>query len=543
MIIDVQKTYKIKPDGKTDNVAALMKMRGALAGSDDHHILIFPGTEKKVLYSDNRWMYGLRSFELVNACIRSSYTGSDEAMSRPLWVGEMFQNNVLGYTGTKIYATADKFKGVKAGSRVIQLITQLNNYLAGDRVMLYFDNYADSGYPPPAKAEWHEIESFLHNDIIILRRPIQADYIDTVWDNPIITGGGCGHPRILNLDRKENPYCKYAKFTSVDFGPGNWAYAAQRVEMTRCKFEDGFFWPSENEIATFEDMDVDRSEFDKLVNTVVCKNVRFNKSANGGGSINSIVVDGCQSAESIRFDSRYIHIKNTHIRGNDDPDPWINSLADYPARNPVRRYTIEDLTFSSGPSSKSDAHIAIAPFNQMTIQVSSSGEIVTKDFDIVKTIEPGTTILFSENGENGGLVTDVTHNGSMFLISGRWAWPQPGSKWLWCHVKEVIDLGGHRALDSKKIWHGNSIRWKGNRTSGIHIMHLNQDDFTGNRLIDVYGYLISIRMFGKGSNIEIQNAYPFGTIPLDFTGYQWVKQLYLIGSGGRFDIIIEWKQY
>lgn len=546
MIIDATK-YRLK-DGTYD----LMKMRTAMAiKNQPHYTINFPPGEIK--YLNNRWLFGIRSFEIVgnDSILRSIYSGNDDAFQRPLFVGELFQNNVLAYTGEKKYVTADRIKPAKAGADIIELDTYDNHYYPGDRVLLYAGNYADSGYPPPASAEWHEIDAvFSPINKIKLKRPLEKNYPGNVWDNPGISGGGCGLPRIINLDRSENPYCKYAKFTGITFGnatgggKGNVIFPAERLEMVRCKGE-GYFWPSENRIATFEDMDVNEVEFDKLVNTVICTRVTFKGSPNGGGSVDKIVINDCQAGESMRFDPRVLEIRNTHIRGNDDPDSWICSLADYPARNPIRRIIIDSLTFSSGDKSKADAHINVAPFNAMRVSVNSAGEISTKDFEHVKTIEPGTTIMFAEDGSNGGLVTNISHNGTWFLITGNWNRPEAGTIWRWSHVKEVTDLGGHRVLDGKQLWHNNSIRWKGNQSAGpIKTMNLNQDDFTGNRLIDIYGFLISVKIFGEPSkSIEIQNADPFGTIPFGFEGYKWVKQLYLIGTGGRFDIIVEWKPF
>jgi hypothetical protein len=575
-VIDVQKKYGIVADGNTDNAAALMKLRDDLAGKGKpHFVLYFPAGE--IHYSNNRWLYGIESFELIGdgSIFRSIYSGSDEAFQRPFFVGEMFQNNTLSYLGTKEYETADRFASVNAGSTIIQLSTSLNNYAAGNRVLLYTGNYADSGYPPPASAEWHEIES-VNGQTITLKRPIERNYPGDVFDNQWITGGGCGKPRILNLDRPQNVYCKYAKFAGITFGNatgggmGNVIFPAERLEMIRCRGE-GFFWPSETRVATFEDMDVNKVEFDKLVNIVICNRVTFKNSANGGGTIDRIVLNDCQAGESVRFDSRYVEIRNSHIRGNADPDPWIASLADHPARNPIRRLTIENVTFSSGDQSLSDAHINVAPFNSIRIGCVSGKKILTSDFSLVKTIEPGTTVLFNEDGSDGGTVTSITYDGLEFVIEGDWNYMPPiGSLWRWCYVKEVIDLGGNRVLDNKKLWHGNSIRWKGNQsTGGVKEMHLTEKDFKwpGNILVDVYGYIESIDFYPSkrygdaGATLNIQDIGGqnlFQTILTSMAANHviiggWVKQIYLNTfniTGGvisellpKFEVVVRWRPF
>ena len=578
--IDVQKEYGIIPDGKTDNAPALMAMRSELAGKNKpHHVLVFPPGE--IVYSNNRWLFGIYSFEVTgnNTTFRSLYNGNDDAFQRPLFVGEMFQNNTLEYIGTKIYETADLFDPITAGASIIHISRVFNQYQAGDRVLLYAGNYAADGYPPPATAEWHEIES-MSGQTITLKRPLENNYPGGVWDNPVISGGGCGLSRILNLDRAENVYCKYARFTGVTFGnatgggAGNVIFPADRLEMIRCKGE-GFFWPSENRTALFEDMDVNEVEFDKLVDKVVCNRVNFTGSPNGGGSINSIEINDCRAGESMRFDPRDLVILNSHIRGNSNPDSWISSLSDYPARNPVRRITIGGLTFSSGPGSLTDTHINKMPFNSMQIDLVDGKKIKTSVFDLVKTMEPGTTILFNEDGSDGGLITSITHDGQFFVISGNWNKVSPASVWRWCYVKEVIDRGGHRVLDGKRLSHGTSIRWKGNTSTGpVKEMHLTEKDFiwhergNGNFIVDMYCQLETIECFvakpygHNGAMISIQRGDDYKdlfTANLKVTGAttshpgQWVKQIVLNTYNvtgpvspdvlPKFDIVVKWRPF
>src|SRR5882724_467760 len=105
-IIDVQAEYNILADGVTDNVAGLNAMRLALAGRNKpHYIMLFPPGE--IRYSDNRWLFGIHSFEVLgnDTVFRSLYSGLDDAFQRPFFVGELLQNNVLDYTGTKQYVT------------------------------------------------------------------------------------------------------------------------------------------------------------------------------------------------------------------------------------------------------------------------------------------------------------------------------------------------------------------------------------------------------------------------------------------------------
>jgi hypothetical protein len=323
-------------------------------------------------------------------------------------------------------------------------------------------------------------------------------------------------------------------------------------------------------------MDINEVEFDKLVNTVICNRVTFKGSPNGGGSIDKIVIKDCQAGESMRFDPRSLEIKNTHIRANVKPDAWIPALADYPARNPIRRITIDRLTFSSTNDSHAESHIGMAPFNSLVIGATSGKNILTSDFNNVKMMEAHTTVLFNENGLDGGLVTSITYQNGMFVIGGNWnAVPTAGAVWKWCHVREIIDMGGHRVLDNKHLWDGNSIRWKGNQnTDTIKQMHLDQNDFkwikggSGNITVDLYGYIEQIESFISkpygdiGAMINIESVNPYQQLYLTNTKTKisqpsyngsWIKQLALntFSVTGevtndvlpKFDILIRWRSF
>jgi hypothetical protein len=527
MIIDTWKSpYSIKCDGRRDNATGLMKLREALAISDEHHTINF--RSGIMLSSFNKWLVGIRSFEVVGngTVFKSLYIGSDEAFHRSVFVGEMFQNNVLGYKGTKEYETADRFMEAMAGASEVALITNKGNYAAGDRILLYSGNYAPDGYPPPAAAEWRTVIK-VEGSILHLDMPITKNYLESQWDNPVISGGGCGKPRVINLDRNENRYCDYARFTGITFAnstdgvDGNFTFPAMRLELRRCKIE-GFFWPSEARTVIVEDTVINKTEFDKLVESVECTRVRFAGSANGGGSIDKIVLTDCQAASGIRFDPRHLWLKNIHIRQAPDPavnvDEWISSVDTYPAKNPIRSVSIQNLTLSSSPDAKADCHISKFSHSKLEIVVvTNNGEIVTRDFNLVKTMEIGTTVLSKDDGTNGGLVTDIYYDSIGFIIRGTWKKPEPGETWIWSYVKNVIDLGGHRILDGKRLYDGNSIRWKGNICeSHLKEMHLTEADFiwrkgqNSNIQFALYGHFVSVEFYltkpAPGMKMNIQAA-------------------------------------
>lgn len=170
-------------------------------------------------------------------------------------------------------------------------------------------------------------------------------------------------------------------------------------------------------------------------------------------------------------------------------------------------------------------------------------------------MEPG-TLINNENGTNGGYVTEIIPDGDNAKISGTWNQPIKGEKWLFSHVKEVIDNGGHRNLNGKiKTNYGpQSKRWQGNTSTGeVKEMHLTEADFTGtNPRIRMNCWIVGIEavVAYPGHKIEIANigrnddylsiyAFPIWSKDVDI----WSKFIDLIGTGGRFEIIVKWKSY
>lgn len=549
MIVDVSKTYKVKPDGKTDN-KGLMTMRKSKAGNKPHSQLLFtPGDKNEVAYQDNRWLYGIKSYEIAGKGMkfRSLYTGDDEALQRAFWTGELLQTNTEVYNGRKDYVTADLIAEAKAGDITVTRLTNINVLRANRRVIIYGGNYfAQKGYPPPCFMCVRTITNISGNEIT-LDNPLDKNFPVDVWDNPDTDGGGSGKPRIIDV---EDFWARFARFVDMDI-TGNFAPSAQRVEIINCKIgadKKSFYWPSESGDIYVKNSEIGPNEYDKLFNTWTGDGNIFHGSANGGGSGDKIKHTNTKFYGPVRHCSRYVELRNNYIECAPDPavnvDGWIPSLAPHPARNTVREFIIQNLQFSSQPTALADHHIGMFPIDDHSMLSGykvDGTNILTKDFEMVKQLEPGSWI-FHEDGTGGEFIKEISFDGAYHVLKADWL-HNPQGVIRWCHVQNVIDLGGHQVLDGKPLWHGNSIRCRDNQsTNGEHTLHLNQDDFTGNSVIDIYGFIKRIKFYGTG-NIEIQNVDPFGKIPLDFTGMLWVKQLYLIGTGKNFSVEIKWRGY
>lgn len=513
--IDVVSTFDIRPDTNFDNTSRLLNMRDGLTrGKQSHYNLVFPERDVETRSVDNRWLFGVLSYKIINGILRSTYQGSDEAMHRPLFVGEVLQNNVLTYDGKKEYEIASMILGAVAGCKLIVLVdeSEASKFWEGARIKIYAYDQIGRGDPPGMRYfEWNQIKT-INDRFIMLEAPLENTYDDRLWDNPSLSGGGAGMPRILNLDRPQNIYCKLAEFENVRFcnslagQPGSVAIPADTLSMNRCIVE-GFLWTSENHKARYYDTKLQRSELDKFFGNAEFIGCEFSGSPNGGGGGNSIVLRDCIAYESTRFDSRYVELVNCHLHANSDPDEAIAALASYPAHSPVRRLTIDRLTLTTGPAFVGDSLINPAPFDSMIIQVTDEHIIIPFIDHVhptgkpVKMIEAGFTAIWKSDGTNGGMVTNIyfdEHYGAKgaFIIEGDWdECPRSGERWVWSHVREIIDKGGHRNLSDVRLWGKESIRWKGNQsTSLVKDMILTHKDFMwpGNLTIDLNGYIISI---------------------------------------------------
>lgn len=590
MLFDTsKKPYYIIGDGKRDNAEGFIKLQKDMIASKQHCIPLFESGD--ILSSYTKWLHRVRSHHCVgnDTTLRSLYKGDDEAQQRPIFVGEMMQNNVEKYIGTKEYVTADFIDSAKAGDRVITLKKPSEyKYKAGERIFIDGFDLFGSGYPFAALYfAWLRIDSVSGNKIY-LQTALTQSFLDTWKYNKNISGGGAGTPRIFSLDRIENPYCDYAKFTGIAIGnsvegkPGNFAYPAMRLIMQRFKVE-GWLWTAECESIYGEDVQAGRVEIDRLINNLHFRRLKTPESLVNGGSINNSIVEDSETG-ILRLCSRNITLNNNKLWASavikdeqkKEYDYAVPCIADAPARNPIHRYSLNRQAFTSGAESTADKNLEFAPFEEIFVEVDGKDIILgpsekKKAIELAATMQADITVLFNEAGTDGGLVTSISDYNDRYRVSGNWEQPLKGEKWLWCHVKEVIDHGGHQTLNGKSYGE-QSIRWKGNTSTGaIKEMHLNQDDFIwpGNREIDLYGFITGYELYvtkpylGVQAIVEIKNKDPYelvvsfdakkmqaeqATVPL-----KWSKRLYLstykvIGAVTddalpKFDIIIKWKPY
>ncbi|MGC4035895.1 MAG: hypothetical protein QM764_08030 [Chitinophagaceae bacterium] len=584
VVIDVASRYKIKADGSTDNTKQLMEMREDLAGTGKpKYILNFPRGELQ--YSNNRFLFGIERF-VVNGNLtvfRSIFRGNDTVLSRPFNSGPLWSDNTLAYNGTHKYASSYLIESVQSCEHIITCSQKedASNFIKGNRILIWGYDQVGNGYPPGTRYnEWNEVESVnTSTGSITLKYPLKNSYDEKWWDVPNILGPGnnSGKPRITLLDRHDYKYCRYAEFNDLTFGnctgrnigSGLLQYSADTFVVNRCRVE-GFFWPTESRIVSITDTDhvaiggaAAAAEFDKILGSVTIIRSNFKQSPNNGGGADTIKLVGCFCAESTRLNPRNLLLEKCHLRSDSDPDVYTAALSTYPAQVPVRKITLNQLTFSSGSMAKVNHHINPAPYNSFKITHVSSNDIVIPflgyddaAFSKLRTIEGGVTKLFKDDGTKGGLVTDIKfekkQNGDRgaFIISGNWkSAPSPGETWVWCYVNEIIDFGGHKVLDEKKLWSPQSARWAGNTQTGVvKEMIVNHDDIdfktTNSFLIDLYGKVIDMELTvnkaysGIGTavlDMKRDNSLDIGYINLTQTGRRTMdaSKAYGAKSGDR----------
>jgi hypothetical protein len=587
--------FNIKADEKTDNGPALMAMRELVAKEDQPHYNIYlPEGKKKILYDGtrNRWLYGIHSYDLFgsNTELQSIYIGDDDIFHRPIFPGELFQNNVLEYIGKKEYQQADKIKSVKAGETAIVIPDQpAGNYQVGNRVLIYARNLFHKGYPvPPLYFEWAVIDNISAGKIS-LSMPLINSYSEAWQDLSVFAGGGAGQPRIINLDRIQHVYPKYAGFHNISFcrstggGRGNFVVAAENLVMNKCIIED-WLWISETRNAEINDVLAANIELDKICDTVTFNRFKTPGSPVNGGSINKIVFNDSHTG-SMRACPRHLETNNhtywaSRVIKDQEKglyDYAIPCIANAPAKNPIRTYVINNPDYTRDLVSEADSIAEFAPFEQIIIEQSGS-DILVKDLSVVATMEEGVTVLFHEAGQKGGVVSSIEYDEkiSRFRVKGNWDDAIATEKWLWCHVQNVIDTGFSKNKTGLS-WGNQSIRWKGNITSALKTMNLTQDDFAwksngnANRLIDIYGAIIKIDCIVQKpcpAMINLVSSDPYQTlmetsvsrvqqisdmVKSTIPGMKWVKQLYLntfnvVGEitpnfMPKFDITVLWKPF
>lgn len=361
MIIDTFKSYNIKADGKTDNAAGLLRLQKDMAASKEKCIPFFQSGI--ILSSFTRWTHKVRSFKAIgnDTTLKSLYKPApgekaDEAQQRGLFAGEMMQNNVLEYNGTKEYVTTYPIETARAGDRQITLKQPLFIPIQGQKLFIRAGDLFAGGWPRACRVfEWIEVKEVVGNDIR-LTMPLPEDFFD--YDGAEI--------HILNN------YCDNAEFEGITF-EGNFAtQPSMTFKATNCVFKN-WLWLTECKNIFIKDCYAEKVELDKLFHNAFIDGLRTPSSPSNGSGRNIEVINS--HTGSLRLCPRYLTYDNNTIWADEVIKDEEKKLFDYaipcianpPAANPIRRKTLSRQSFTSSSRSQADSNLEFAPFEEITI--------------------------------------------------------------------------------------------------------------------------------------------------------------------------------
>jgi hypothetical protein len=491
-VVDTVKSYGIVADGQTDNAEALLKMRSDLAGSDAHYNILLPhGT---ILSSNNTWLAGIKSKTVIgnNTVLRTIYDGVDEVQARAILDTDPFFSNLLSYTGTKIDNYTYSFLGAKSGEKTITLKTfsDASTLQVGERILLYNYDQTGTNYPPGARIyEWHVIES-INGTEIALEMPLAYDYEDRMWPLSFGNSGSMKEtPAFVSLDQGETPYSNYSEYSNITFGdsirtdkspgiPGNVQFTGMKVLVENCQGETGYWWPSMAKLSVYNNYRTKGSiEVDQVLGQIVTKNSEFGKAMLGPTGTESMEFYNCKIHGSLQCNPAHLSIKNVHLRGDDQPDEFTPTISCSPAACPVERMELENITFTSSLSNKSDYHISngilldyvVTHTDGDTVVIPFVSRLDNNTTKLPYKSKPRVTRICKEDGSAGGVIKNIYFDKD--YNSGQGAYridlpftPQVNETLLWSPITEIIDRGGHKVMDNKYLFGPDSMRWSGNLT-------------------------------------------------------------------------------
>lgn len=543
--IEVGPAYGIVADGVTDNATSLMNMRTALQGlNKPNYVLIFPaGT---VIYSNNRWLVGVVNFDIWGAgtgtIFRSIYAGSDEKFQRAIWQPDIWQENVLTYTGTIVWTTSYKrFNNTTAGSTRIQLKTAGDTTLfpPGSRILLGAEEQIGNGFPPGTfKNEWNVVDSNnIGSGYIAFKKALRFDYDTTTFDLPDVlgTGQGSGKPRITKLDRVGTYlYPQHSGFHNITFGgpvgggtgsAGTCQPVASDVVLEDVIIE-GFYSPSQSEhitarrIRQIGDPALYHVEYDKVVGTVETYDSYFKCSVSNASGVENAFFYKTQFDNSVRISARNNLFENCTFLADRIPSLFDPGIGGYPAAYPIYSFIVRNCKFGRTPYNTSEQAINIAPRSSFTVGAVSGTTIylpfgASQDANALAFYAASVgTKMYKAGGTKYGIVTkkgfDATYNSGQgaWTLAGTWITPTVGETWKFSYIQNFIDDGLNTVIapyKSKFPRYGDALMLRANKggAGDVILIKLGIKDFdiTGaDHVYDLSGKIIS-------AEINVTKAY------------------------------------
>lgn len=465
--IDVAKKYGIKADGTTDNLYELLRLNQDCEGADKpFYSFVFPPGE--VLYSDNTWLQGIDSFEVIGKgtsfrCIANSPW---DVAKQFLYNGGMLSLNPrrLGHEG---HPEGHRFKTIAAGSKTISLANKqdVDNYKAGDRI--YIAGYEEQmwGWPPnPRFFEWNSIQSVNRKEgSITIELPLRFRYNEDWKDAGGMFNDGqfFGKPRIYKI----NGYCRYARFAGGRFVKNKNLTKEQTPsfifisETLVCDdlFIDGYAWPSENRYARYTNCKFISAEPDKNCGVVEFIDCKFD-----GGLFAATGVDSLRLIRNTFGNYSPLSPRVLYAEGNKfkTKSRGVSSLYGFFEFTHTDKVYLKNNTFSS-ENAEDFVHVNYSDENDFVVKDVAGSSLLLEDDNNpqsafarpMKNIGFG-SLIKSKDGKASGIVKDIVHDEKNWIIQlenikGK---PLKGQTWTYRQTDKVYDLGGNKAIDGKKLW-------------------------------------------------------------------------------------------
>ena len=442
-VVDVASRYGIRPG--LDNTAALMRLNSEWKANKNLVKFIFP--EGEINYLDNSWLAGIPFFEIVGhntifRCLAGSEQDIDKFpfLSTGIFITKNPHNDFADNSG-------QLFKSAIKGSTSI-LVTNSANYKAGNKVYLFGFAEQFNGIPVnPRFFEWKEVRA-VDGNRVTFTEPLKWSYNENWKDIDIYQFGLYGKPRITKLTN----YCSYAKFSGCIMAKGPYArndvpnaffFKSDILILDSCTIE-GDVWTTENRVAIIMNSRMNGTEPDKNCYYVTYNNCDIG-SINAATGVDSLVIKNCRIKSSCIISPRILYAEGNTFNSDGTPNLYPHNEGTF-----IEKVYLKNNTFSGGDPGLAHTTFWYSRKTFTPIGILEDGLVVNDEL-AVKGIYQG---AFINSKKSSALVKDIIPSGENFLlqltnIKGDL---KISEDWTYNGENKVVDLGGNKSLNNRKIY-------------------------------------------------------------------------------------------
>lgn len=458
--INAKTRFGVVGDDSTNNNTALLALRDYMNLDKTRHYEVFvpPGTYQ---YTNNRWLYGVGSVRITadGVTFKNVSASASNREAKPLNMPDIFETyGDQDWPGDLSFYPGYKFNTAAAGLLTVTLTTlaDYTNFSPGLRVLLHGFDQQWGGYPPNMRFfEWNEVVSVNSGTgFITLKYPLQWAYDQNWRDTTGYAGGAAfGKPRITPLVRSGYYYPRFIEFVGATFArnPNSGSnqdnglqHPAEVLKFTRCTYA-GSTVPSGNRIVENTECTFNDGEPDKIVHKALYSKTKFIAAGyeSGGTGCDYIKYEDCF------FFKQYLAlapkqlelVRNTFVA----PDGYSGSLiGNNFGKYPIRRLVLTDNKVIHDGALGSLVGTSRYSMNAMTGGSNNQIRIVddaTNRDGVIQNLAPGSIVQRSD-AAFGGVVTNITYNGTSFLLDGTWGGTIADNQtWYFWDIQEIEEKG------------------------------------------------------------------------------------------------------